>query len=395
MELNDQLKSLQSDLAGFIAKQNDELKSLGNVTNETKSALENLQKQLDAVEVKMAKPGSAPEQKSFATEMKENESVQRLIRDRKGRAVVTFKGLRDFEAKTTMTTSAISTSGNDSATSGVLMFDRTPGVVAPARKKLFLGDLLTRIPTEFNAIDYVKVETDVVKASPQVEAASKYENALSFTTASANVRTIATWIRASKQILSDFKGLEAFVRSSLGYSVKLEEETQLIAGDNTGENLNGLLTQASAFNTGLLVATDGWEYADQIGRTIQQIELANEMEPSFVVLPPSIWWSIRLQKTSTGEYVYGNPAQGDGQFNLFGLQPIRSNVISNTKFLVGSAAPTAAVIRDREEMTVELSTEDNDNFTKNMVTIRAEERVALVVMRPASYITGTFSQSPA
>ena len=379
--------------------------ALGQMTAETKNLFTTLQTKYDALETQykglqvqtdaidragqrhFVESGGG---KSLADVLTEDDGVQRLLRDRRGKASVQFKGMRDFEQKTTLTSVGVG-----SAIPGVLMFEREPGIVLPARKKLFLGSLFTRIPTEFNAIDYVKVTQDVTKASPQAETLAKFENALAFVTAVANVRTIATFMRASKQLLQDFKGLAAFIDASLGYAVKLEEEEQLLMGDNSGDNLNGLLPQASAFNTALLVASDGWEYADQIGRTIQQIEVANEIEASFVVLPPAIWWSIRLQKNSQGSYIYGNPATGDGAFNLFGLVPIRSNVISAGTFLVGSSDPTAAVIRDREELIVDISTEDADNFQKNCITIRCEERIALVVNRPASFIKGTFSQSPA
>lgn len=396
-ELKAQYERLNTDLQGFIAKANDEIKTFGNAYTDTKTSIQNIQKQVDAIDLQLKERAALPSsQKSFGDELKENESLSRLIRDGRGVATVSIKGgISALERKTTISSTAISTSGNDAATSGVLMFDRTPGIVPAARRKLFIRDLMTSIPTSMSSIDYVKVENDVADASPQVEASAKYENALSFTTATAAVRTVATWIPATKQILDDFSGLQGFIETSLRFAVRKEEEDQILAGDNTGQNLNGLITQATAFSTSLLVASDGWEYVDIIGRAIQQIETASESMPGFVALHPSIWWGIRLQKTSTGEYIYGNPAQGDGQFNLFGLTPIRTLAVSTTQFLVGSAAPTDAVIRDREELNVQISTEHSDYFTKNMIAIRAEERLALVVFRPACYITGTFTQSPA
>lgn len=396
MELEQKFAQVETSLQAFLTKQDEERKLNGSAQAETKSAVDKLQKQFDALVIEMKKPGAGVETKSLGDELKENESVSRLLHDGRGRASITFKGgLAELERKTTITTSAISTSGTDMSTSGVLLFDRTGGVVPAARRKLWLRDVLTSIPTTMPAIDYVRVENDVANAGMQTESNTMHENALTFATATANVRTVATHIPATIQILEDFAGLEGFMRTSVVYAARKEEEAQLLTGDNTGQNLNGLITQATAFNTALLSASDGWEYADMIGRAIQQLEVADETEAGFVALSPAIWWAIRLQKNANGDYIYGNPAAGDGRFNLFGLTPIRTNSVSSSQFLVGSSSPTSSVIRDRMELTVELSTEDGDNFKKGMITVRAMERLALVVFRTGSFIKGTFTQSPA
>ena len=61
---------------------------------------------------------------------------------------------------------------------------------------------------------------------------------------------------------------------------------------------------------------------------------------------------------------------------------------------MGSGSPIASEIKDRMLATVEISTETNDAFLRNLVYIRIEERLALLTRRPASYLTGTFSTSP-
>jgi triphosphoribosyl-dephospho-CoA synthetase len=55
------------------------------------------------------------------------------------------------------------------------------------------------------------------------------------------VRTIATWLPASKQILEDFDGLKRSCESTLAYAVAEEFEDQLLFGSGSGENLTAWL----------------------------------------------------------------------------------------------------------------------------------------------------------
>jgi len=48
----------------------------------------------------------------------------------------------------------------------------------------------------------------------------------------------------------------------------------------------------------------------------------------------------------------------------------------------------ASMIYNREGVIVELSDSDSDNFTKNLVTVRAERRLALATEIPAAIRAG-------
>jgi len=357
------------------------------------STVAKLQQQVDALDIKMATryigDSQAP---GFVDTLKASEQFQRLLHDRRGSAILTLSG-KDaaavFERKTTITET-----GQGFATTGVMPIDRIPGIVPEARQQLTVRDALTARPTTMAVVDFVKVTTPMAIASPVPEASTKPENAVVFSSLSEKVRTIATWIPATKQILDDFVELASFLQTTLIYYVLLEEELQLLSGDNTGENLHGLIPQASAFNTGLLSATAGWNRIDIVGRAIEQIAIAKELTPTFCVLNPQDWWSIRLTKDSFGRYLIGDP-QTSANAKLFDLTVIPTTSIAAGSFLVGSGNPTATEIRDRTEVQFEVSTEHQDYFTKNLVACRAERRLALIVKRPASFVTGTFSQSPA
>ena len=375
-----------------------------------KATVIEMQTQLDALEMKIAErhgngfsslqsPGS-----SLTKKLKEDEHIQRLLKDRRGRAVLSFNAeemtAMGMGRKSIISATVGGTSEGDPlapvgvATTGVLGIDRITGITAEARQTLKIRDVLFARPTSMAVVDFVKVANALGNASPVPEASLKPENAVSFTSLSEKVRLIATWIPATKQVLDDFGELQSFLQSSLVYYINLEEEIQLLAGDNTGENLHGLLPQAQAFNTGLLHATSGWNFIDVIGTAVQQINAAKEIDPTFVVLNTNDWWTLRLTKDALGRYIMGDP-QMQGSPNIFGLIAVSTTSIPQGTFLVGSGNGAAAELRDRMEMQVEISTENQDYFVRNLVAIRAEKRMALVVKRPNSFVTGSLNSSPA
>lgn len=387
MELQEQLTGLQGELKSYFEKAADEKKTFGATLVETKTALTNLQSQVDALDKKLIERAAAStdESKGLADVLKENEDVARLVRDRKGRAIFTLTG-RHAELKTITTPSVV--------TPGVIDADRNAGIVLEARRALNVRGVLSSRPTSLPLVYWVKVNSPLVNASPQVEAASKFENAVTFNTQNSPVKTIATFVRASKQAIDDFSELSSFLNTGLSYYVNSAEELQLLSGDNTGENLNGLVTQATGFNTALLSASAGYTRIDQIGAAIEQIGIANEVAPSFLILNTQDFWALRRTKDSFGRYILGDP-NSVGMPRVWDLDTVVSNSMATGTFLVGSGNAAAAEIRDRMELVVDISTEDADNFTKNLITIRAEKRLVLTVMRPASFIHGTFATSPA
>lgn len=392
MELKDQLEALIVEQKTFVGRANEEIKANGTALAETKAKLDGIQKQLDAIDAKQQRPDPGVATKSLEDKLKENDDVQKLLRNRKGSCsfILTGAEIDDLMGRKTLITSA--TVGE--ATSGVLQIDRTPGIVAEARRKLTIRQMLSARPTTFQVIDFVKVNAALDKpGSPSQEGLEKDENAVTFNTQSEKVRTLATWIPASRQILDDFGELMGFLRAGLPYYVNVMEEDELLTGDGSDYHLHGLTHQAQAYDTSLTPATAGWGKVDIIGRAIQQIAADNEIGPTFVALNPNDYWDIRLTKDSNKQYIFG-PPNSPFPVNFFGLTPVPTTAMTATYFLVGSGLSVASEIRDRMEMEIAISTEHSDYFTKNKVAIRAEKRMALVVYRPNAYVYGAFTTSP-
>lgn len=405
MELKDQLTALQTELKTHFEKAQAEQKANGTMLEETKATITKLQTQVDALDVKLAQkfisgPNQGP---SLVKTFNEDEGVQKLLRDRKGHAVITIKGNQIaelMERKTIISDVVSGSAGSDTlnpvgvSTSGVLQIDRIPGITPEARQVLKIRDLFSARPTTMQVVDFVKVSSPMAIASPVAEASLKPENSLTFQSVSEKVRLLATWIPATRQVLDDFTELMSFIKSSLPYYVNLEEELQLLSGDNTGENLHGLLSQASAFNSALLpTAAKGWNKIDVVATAIKQINIAKEIDPTFAIINSADWWDIRLTKDGFGRYILGDP-QIAVRPNIFGLDVVPTTSIATGTFIVGSGSPVAAEIRDRMDMQIEISTEHSDYFVRNLVAIRAEKRLALITKRVNSYVTGSFTTSP-
>jgi len=344
-----------------------------------------LQKQADAIESKIAERIGVPgtETKGIADEIFENAEFKHLG-EMGGRGRVAIK-IADWQKKT-LTNAAAGLS-----TSGVLQIDRLPGIVGVQFRQLRIRDLLRSQPTELAACDYVKVSAFSNQASPQVEASDKAQSDLTLASVSAPVRTIAHWIPCSKQIFSDLPGLSETINGHLLYGLKLKEESQLLSGDGTGENLDGLITQATPFNTALLSASAGYNRLDVIARAIQQAE-QSDYAVDVIVLNTDDFWGMALTKDSQGRYLFGDPSAATIP-RLWGRPVAVTNSIATGTFLVGSSA--TALIRDRMEAIIEISDSHADYFVKNMLAIRAEERLCLQVMRPAAWIYGSMTTSPA
>jgi HK97 family phage major capsid protein len=131
---------------------------------------------------------------------------------------------------------------------------------------------------------------------------------------------------------------------------------------------------------------------DQIRHIITQLQVGNLTGPGFIVVNPIDWADIETAKDSLGRYLVGDPRSSLAP-NLWGVRVVPTNNISSGTFLAGKSGE--AQIRDRMDAVVEVSTEHSDYFTRNMVAVRAEERLTLVVFRPTAFITGSFSNSPA
>jgi HK97 family phage major capsid protein len=262
--------------------------------------------------------------------------------------------------------------------------DRVAGIVA-SQRLLRVRDLLPVVPTSSNMIEFCRVLSEDIEASPQYsspnpENVPKKESALTFELANEPVVTLAHWIPASRQVLSDSAMLAGFVDTRLRYGVALAEERQILNGTAAGGDLNGIIGQAAAYSG----ATSGDTLLDTLMRALNQVTVGGNYSPSGAVLHPNDVLAALLLKDGQERYLLeGLQALSD----KLGVPVVASQYVAQGTFLVG-AFNGAAAIYDREDATVRVAEQHADFFVKNMVAILAEERLALVVYDGTGFVTG-------
>lgn len=263
--------------------------------------------------------------------------------------------------------------------------NRQAGIIHAPERKMTIRDLLMPGQTDSSSIEYV-VETGFTNnAGMQVEGAAKAKSDITFNLKSANVRTIAHYFKASRQLLDDAKGLASYIDGRAQYGLRFKEEQQLLSGDGTGANILGLLPQATAFVANANVVITNGTALDRMRLAILQVMLA-EYPASGFVLNPIDWAQIELTKDTQGRYIIASAANGTDP-RMWGLPVAETQAMAQNTFLTG-AFNLGAQIFDRMDIEVLLSTENEDDFIKNMCTIRAEERLALAVYRPEAFVSG-------
>lgn len=275
-------------------------------------------------------------------------------------------------------------------TPGVLPTYRVPEVVKPPQPKMRVRDLLRRYEITTGAVEFVREVSFTNAASPAAETTSKAESDITFTASSLSLVTIAHWISASKQSLEDLGQLEAYINGRLIDGLLDTEDEQILLGSGAGNHINGLVTQATAVSG--KYASSGDNYIDKIGNALTELE-DDHYTPDAIVVNPADWRKMLKAKTNvgganTGEYLLGGPASV-AEPRLWGLPVVTCPKMPEGNFLIGQFTGSAALF-SRGGIQVELSTEHADFFIRNMVAIRAEERIALAVFRPAAFRYGSF-----
>jgi HK97 family phage major capsid protein len=379
----DELKAIATDALGRAEKGEGLTEGAKQKADEAITAANEAKARLDELEQKMAaRHEQGPRERKTAGQMfMESENVKSFLANPSSGQKVGV----DMDVKAII--SSLTTDADGSA--GDLLEPMRVGIVPPVQRRLTVRDLLMQGRTSQSSIQYPKETgfTNSADTHTETGGTTKPQSELKFDIVTTSVTTIAHFVIATRQILDDAPMLQSYIDGRLRYGLKLVEEDQLLNGGGTGTDLNGIYTQATA-STANLAVVSAPSKIDVIRVAMLQASLA-EFPPNGVVLYPTDWAGIEMTKDTAGAYIIGNP-QDSAQPRLWGLPVVATQAMAPDKFLVG-AFGMGAQIFDRQDANVAISTEDASNFRQNLVTILAEERLALAVYRPEAFVKGDFS----
>jgi len=262
------------------------------------------------------------------------------------------------------------------------------------QRPLSIVDLITRGTTGSDQVEYARVTGFTNNAAPVPEATTaafpgpdpdvpnaagrKPESGLALEKITANVKTIAHWIPATKRALSDAAQIRTLIDSFLRYGLEEALEDQVLTGNDTGENFEGILevegTQAQAWDSDLLTTT-------RKART--KVRTVGRARPTAYVFHPNDNERIDLLRNLNGDFYFGGPTSNPSA-PLWGLPRVECEAMPEGTGMV--ADWRMAVLWDREQAALQVSDSHADFFVRNLVAILAEMRAAFGVIRPKAFV---------
>ena len=218
----------------------------------------------------------------------------------------------------------------------------------------------------------------------QTQGSSKAQVDYDIVMKDAAAQYIAGYVRISRQMLDDIPAMTSFLQSRLLEKYLVAEDAQILSGNGTAPNLQGILPVATAATGAATVDVE------QLVQAIAQLETSN-YSATGILVNPTDWAAIMNTKNTNA--AYSLPASTvvttDGSVSIAGIPLYKSTAIAVDKFVVGDWSMGAQIMQN-QGISVQFSEFDADNFTKNMITVRVEARIALPIYYAGAFIYGDF-----
>ena len=274
------------------------------------------------------------------------------------------------------------------------------GIVERAKRASRVRDLFAVQQTNTNMIEYFRVSGFTNNAAARAERnagdtayVSSAQSSMTVVGVQAPVRTIAHFEVAHRNVLDDEPTLRGIIDSELLYGLRLVEDDQILNGDGTGSNLTGIRNTSGIQTLNWSAGVVGDSRIDAVRRGITKALLAY-YEPTGVIVHPNDMEDIELTKDDENRHIMVMSVSLGAEARLWRLPMVSSPAITEGKALVGSFG-IGATLYDRMEGTIRIAEQHSDLFIRSAVAVLAEERIALAVKRPESFVEVSFNSAPA
>lgn len=384
--IDEGFKSIEKELGATLAKHTEEIEKHGKASTELTGKIDELSgkwKELDDQILELAQRGhkASPEAKGFMTagrEFIDSEAYKAIASGDKERV--------RFEVKNTVINSNLSALFADSTS--VFPY-QSPGVVPGDFAPLTVRQLIPTVTVASNAVNTLREVPTTgwnSAAAETAQGAEKPESDLTMEAHNTPIEVVAHWIKVSNQLLADAPAVASYIDTRLRDGLAQRVDLQLIAGNGTTPNLSGL-TDSGNFTA--FTPASGANLVESINKAKYELWALGNM-PDTVIVNPTDWSAMELAREGAGSgmYLYGAPGTNAGTMP-FGVNVVLSNHVSAGNFIIG-ALRSSATIYQRSGAVVEMGYV-NDDFTRNLVTLRAEERLGLSVDRPTAIKYGAIT----
>ena len=363
------MKGLQDKLDAAIAKHDGQVQENGKAAKEALDAVKALadqhEKAMTEIAQKMATAGdsAALEAKTAGEQFVASSEYKSWV------ANGVRNGTCQMELKNTIS----------SDSNSVFPMQR-PGIIQGNFTPVTLRDVIPSIRVSGNAVNHLRENAWTNAAREVTQAQAKPESALTFTTKNFVVETVAHWLKITEQLAADAPAVVDYVNRRLRHGLAAKIESQLILGDGTSPALSGFTDSGNY--TAYSLSASGDTIHDAASKAKYAMWAATGEAPDTVVVNPADWGAEeRTREGASGMYLFGG-------LTMAGMQVVLSNSVSAGNILVMNVQQ-GAVIFERQGATVEIGRTGSD-FTSNLLTIRAEERLALAVLRPSLVYYGDY-----
>ena len=195
------------------------------------------------------------------------------------------------------------------------------------------------------------------------------------------LQKIAAFVKESDEVIDDAKFLASTINGRLLYELNLVRQATVISGLLGTSGIQTATWPASATFTDISL-----DIADAIADAIADVQEESGYAADGIVITPALWKKLRTGHFNDGEYVGGGYFTQGAAPTLWGLPVAISSQLTAGHILVGAFGTCASLVTKAEGVTVESTNTDQDDFVKNLMTIRAEVREKLAVRRPAGFV---------